>query len=48
MYTAVSRVKTYDNLYCMGKFKNSPIKVNKDVLLEYKRLMLNDLFSAIK
>ena len=49
MYTALSRVKTYDNLYCIGEFnKKSAIKVNKDALLEYERLKQNDLFSAIK
>ena len=34
----LSRVKTYDNLYGIGEFKKSAIKVNKDVLLEYERL----------
>ena len=38
MYTALSRVKTYDNLYCIGEFKKSAIKVNKDALLEYEGL----------
>ena len=27
MYTVLSRVKTYDNLYCIGEFKNSAIKM---------------------
>ena len=48
MYTAVSGVKTYDNLYCIGELKKSAIKVNKDVLLEYERLKQNDLFSSVK
>ena len=48
MYTAISWVKTYDNLYCIGEFKKSAIKVNKDALLEYERLKQNDLFSTIK
>ena len=48
MYTAVSRVRNYDNFYCIGKFKNSVIKIYKDVLLEYERLKLNNLFSTIK
>ena len=48
MYTALSRVKTYDNLYCIGEFKKSAIKVNKDALLEYERLKQNDLFSTVK
>ena len=29
-YTVLSRVKTYDNLYCIGEFKKFAIKVNKD------------------
>ena len=48
MYTALSRVKTYDNLYRIGEFKKSAVKVNKDALLEYERLKQNDLFSIIK
>ena len=48
MYTALSRVKTYDNLYCIGEFKKSAIKVNKDAMLEYKCLKQNDLFSTGK
>ena len=48
MYTALSRVQTYDNLYCIGKFVKSAVKVNKDALLEYERLKQNDLFSSIK
>ena len=31
----------------MGELKISPIKVNKDALLEYERLKQNDLFSTI-
>ena len=48
MYTARSRVKTFDNLYYIAEFKKSAIKVNKDALLEYERLQQNDLFSRIK
>ena len=48
MYTAHSRVKTYDNLYCIGEIKKFAVKVNKDALLEYERLKQNDLFSTIK
>ena len=48
MYAAPSRVKTYDNLYCIGEFKKSAIKVNKDALLKYERLKQIDLFSKIK
>ena len=48
IYTALSRVKTYDNFYCIGEFKKSAIKVNKDALLEYERLKEIDLFSMLK
>ena len=48
MYTALSRVKTYDNLCCIGEFKKSAIKVIKDALLEYERLKQNDLFPTVK
>ena len=48
MYTAHSRVKTYDNLYCIGEIKKFAVKVNKDSLLEHERLKRNDLFSTIK
>ena len=47
IYTALSRVRTYDNLYCIGEFKKSAIKVNEDALLEYECLKQNDLFSTI-
>ena len=46
--TSQSRVKTYDNLYCIREFKKSAIKVNKDALLEYERLKENDLFLMLK
>ena len=48
MYTALSRAKTYDNLYCIDELEKSAIKVNKNALLEYERLKQNDLFSTIK
>ena len=51
MYTALSRVKTYDNPYCIGEFKQSKKikkKVNKDAFLEYERLKQNYLFPTIK
>ena len=47
MYTALSRVKTYDR-YFIGEFKKSVIEVNKDALLKYERLKQNFLFSTIK
>ena len=48
IYTALSTVKTYDNLYYIGEFKKSAIKANKDALIEHERLKQNDLFSTIK
>ena len=36
IYTVLSRVKAYDNLYCIGKVKKSAIEVNKDALLKTK------------
>ena len=47
-YTAFISLKTYDNLYYIGEFKKSVIKVHKDPLLEYERLKQNELFSTIK
>ena len=44
IYTALSRVKTYGNLYCVAEFKISAIKVNKDALFEYKHLKHCDFF----
>ena len=46
MYTALSRVKTYDNFYWIGESKISVINVNKSALLEYEHLKQNDLFST--
>ena len=48
IYTALSRVKTYDNIYCIGEFQESAVKVNKDLLLECEHLKQNDLFSTVK
>ena len=48
IYSALSRVKTYYNLYCIKEFKKSAIKVNKKALSKYERLKQNDLFSTIK
>ena len=33
IYTMVSKVKTYDNLYCIGEFRKSAIMANKGALL---------------
>ena len=35
-------------MHCIGEVKNSGIKVNKDALLEYERLKLDNLVTAIK
>ena len=48
IYTALSRVKICDNLYCKGKLKRSARKINKVALLEYECLKQNNLFSTIK
>ena len=48
MHTVFSRVKSYDNLYFIGKFRKAAIKVTKDALLKYERLKQNDLFSTTK
>lgn len=34
IYIPLSRLKTYDNLYCIGEFKKYSTKVNKEALLE--------------
>ena len=47
IYTAIDRIKTYDNLYCIEQLKRSVIKVKKDTLLEYERLKQNNLFFTI-
>ena len=44
MYTALNRVKIYDNLYCVEELKKSAIKVNNDALLEYECLKQNGFF----
>ena len=48
IYSALSRVKTYYNLYCIKEFKKSAIKVNKKTLSKYERLKQNDVFFTIK
>ena len=47
MFTGFSGVKEYDNLYCIGEFKKSEIKVNEHALLEHEHLKQN-LLSTIK
>ena len=48
MYTDIRRVKTDDNLYSIGEFKNSAKKLNKDALLEYEFLTKNMIFAHNK
>ena len=36
IYTTLSRVSSYDKLFCVGKFEQSPIKVNVSTLQEYE------------
>ena len=47
IYTTLSRLKTYSNLYWIGESKKSAIKINKEAWLEYERQQ-NDLFVAIE
>ena len=47
MYTALSRVSSYDKRFCGGKFEPSSIKVNVFPLQEYERLRLNSIFENI-
>ena len=48
MYTALSRVSSYDKLFCVGKFEPSSIKVNVSALQEYERLRQNIIFENIE
>ena len=48
MYTALSRVTNYDQLYCIGEFKMSPIKVKTSALDEYRRLQKKSIFENIE
>ena len=48
IHTALIKVKTFNNLYCIGEFKKSSVKVDKEALSKYERLKQNDLFSTIK
>ena len=47
MYTTLSRVSSYDKLFCVGKFEPSSIKVNVSALQEYERLRQNSIFENI-
>ena len=48
IYATLSRLKTYDNLYCIESFKKSTINVNKDALFEYECQKQSDLFFITK
>ena len=48
IYTALSRIKTFNTLYCTGEFKRTSIKVSQEALAEYERLKNHSLFSEIK
>ena len=48
MYTALSRVSSYDKLFCVGKFEPSSIKINVSALQEYERLCQNSIFENIE
>ena len=48
IYTALSRIKTFDNLYCTGQFKRTSIKVSQEALVEYERLKNHSLFAEIE
>ena len=47
MYTALSRVSSYDKLFCVGKFEPSSIKVNVSALQENKWLRQGSIFANI-
>ena len=47
MYTALSRVSSYDKLFCVGKFEPSSIKVSVSALQEYERLHRNTIFENV-
>ena len=48
MYTALSRVSSYDEPFCVGKFEPSSIKVNVSALKEYERLRRNSILKILK
>ena len=47
MYTALSRVSTYDKVFCVGKFEPSSTRVNVSALQKYERLQ-HSIFENIK
>ena len=48
MYTALSRVSSFDKLFCVGKFEPSSIKMNVSALQEYERLRQNSILQNIE
>ena len=48
IYVALSRVRSFERLFCIGQFKKSAIKVNKDALEEYERLKSNSIFDSVQ
>ena len=48
MYTALSRVSSYDTHFCVGKFGPPSIKVTVSTLQEYKRLRQNNIFENVE
>ena len=48
MYTALSRVSSYDKLFCVWKFEPSSIKANIFAFLEYERFCQNSIFENIE
>ena len=48
MYTALSRVSSYDKLFCVGKFEPPSIKVNVSTLQEYESLHQNSISENIE
>ena len=48
IYTALSRIKTFDTLYCTGEYKRISIKASTEALKEYERLKEHSIFSEIE
>ena len=48
MYTALSRVSSYDKCFCVGKFEPSSIKANVSALQENERLCQSSIFESIE
>ena len=48
MYTALSRVSSYDTHFCVGKFEPPSIKVTVSTLQEYKRFRQNNIFENVE